>query len=147
MMQVKDEESLIQFLEDFGLPAVRRGAAPARPAAVVTTPTPAPTAAPTPAKPTPTTASAPRPATTPTPIGFNTTPARPSTPTVVATPTTPVQGTVHYDPGAGYQESVPAHERPQGAPRCFGDYSPKVHECGGCPVSEACQYKLLGIDK
>ncbi len=45
----------------------------------------------------------------------------------------------HYDPGPGYVEKVPVNERPLGAPRCFGDYNPVVHQCRTCPVVTPCQ--------
>lgn len=52
---------------------------------------------------------------------------------------------VHYDPGPLYVPKVPEDERPAGAPRCFGDYDPKIHQCRACPVMTPCQMKLVGV--
>ena len=50
---------------------------------------------------------------------------------------------VHYDPGPAYQPKVTEEDLPVGAPRCFGDYDPRIHRCQSCPVVADCQMKML----
>lgn len=59
---------------------------------------------------------------------------------------TSVAGSPHYDPGPQYVPKVPDGARPAGAPRCFGDYNPGVHQCNPCLVRGGCQIKMLGIE-
>ena len=69
-------------------------------------------------------------------------------PVVVAgfQPAAPAASSVHYDPGPAYVEKVPEAQRPVGAPRCWGDYSPTVHKCNApCPAKGSCQMKMMGI--
>ena len=59
----------------------------------------------------------------------------------VAAPPAPAE--VHYDPGPDY---VPKTTNPPlGAPRCFSDYRPEVHQCAPCPALTECQLAHLGV--
>lgn len=63
-------------------------------------------------------------------------------PTAGREPTTEV----HYDPGPEYNPKLPDTERPPGAPRCFGDYDPKIHQCTPCPAITECQLHMIETD-
>lgn len=114
-------------------PPAAPAAPPAAPAAPpTTTAPPAAPAAPTPPPP-PATEPAP-PATPP-----------PAAPAPAAPAEAPASGP-HYDPGPDYEPKLPEGARPDGAPRCFGDYNPQLHRCAPCPVSTDCQIKHLGVE-
>lgn len=137
------------------IPAAAAARPIAPPAGVVAAPAvaPVPVAAPQPvavpaATPAPVQVSAPGPvpvavpAAAPVPVSV----AAPA-PTVVTgfQEAAPAASSVHYDPGPNYVPKVPDAVRPAGAPCCFGDYNPAVHQCQPCPIKGSCQMKMLGI--
>lgn len=152
----KTDEEIKQFLEEMGfpssggtvisvggtggvsVPAPRPAAAPAIGARPVGAPAIAPAAVVRPASVSPTPV-APAPAATPSPAV-----QRAAAP---ATAQAPVATQPHYDPGEMYQPVTPPEEIPSGAPRCFGDFSPKRHQCKPCPFQSDCQVKLLESDQ
>lgn len=53
----------------------------------------------------------------------------------------------HYDPGSEYVPVTPDDKMPPGAPRCFGDFDPRRHQCRLCPMQSDCQMALLDSDR
>lgn len=168
VMEAKSVEDIQKLVDEMGFPPLHggpavQGARPIMPTPMPVAPgavaPPAPTmplpSAPAPAAPVPvpapsapvTAAAAPVPVphTTGAPAPTQPTAAPPSlAPSTPAAPVVSALGTV-YDPGPNYVEKVPLAQRPNGAPRCYGDYDPTVHQCVTCSFAAPCRMKLLGI--
>jgi len=90
----------------------------------------------------------------PRPVAAPAAPAQPQQPTASAPqavlPSTPNPGGgVHYDPGPTYVNPrlAPGADIPPGAPRCFSDYNPEVHQCTPCNFRTPCSMRFMGIAK
>lgn len=164
-METKSAEEIITLLDLMGFPPLPgtaatpvRGAQPLSPLAprpvapamapLAAAPMPvarpvASAAAPQPVAPRPMVASASTPQPAPARVVSHAGTAQPATLTEAVA--IGLGATVHYDPGPSYVEKLPADQRPDGAPRCYGDYDPGVHQCQPCPVRSDCQMKVLGV--
>lgn len=159
----KKPEEIMQLLADMGFPIQgyqrRRPVAGAAPNATLNVAPSAPSMFPTPGpavvQPTQQSPTVLPISVTPPAVGIPGVPQPVGVPGVpkVEAPHTVVQGfaaalplpTAHYDPGPRYTPVVPESEHPKGAPRCFGDYKPKVHQCQPCQCRGDCQSKMLGV--
>lgn len=117
---VKEESEMHALLEEMGFPPIVRVSAASPPRSLQ-----------------------PELATAPTPVQPALAPAQPA----ALAPAQPAAATdgAGYDPGPEYEPKVPDAERPEGSPRCYGDYNPAVHRCPSCPVLTECQMKMLGV--